>query len=535
MNSSHKLAAAVALAAGAMLATAGAAEADEASCTALNGATFPASAMSLPSTGAKITAAWTAAAGAAPAYCKVLGEITAVDAKATPILFQVNMPANWNKKAVQFGGGGLNGTLVAATGLVRDAPPGSAPLNRGFVTLGTDGGHPAARPDIGIFHLNEEAYINHAYGANKKAYDLSKVLMQRYYGEAPRLFYFFGGSEGGRQAMGGVQRYPNDYDGVLAIVPAIHNAANNVAKWNAYQQSLDDGWMSKAELTFLENATDAQCDELDGLKDGVISQYTACAAVFDYAKIRCANGADTGDNCLSDKQINAVRTWRSPYSFGFAMKDGLTTLPGYGFGGEGLEGSVNPWIMLDERPNLQSAATEMNASQMIRYAVAQDGNFRGPLDLAKYRQRIQFVSNLMDNNNPDMSAFLASGGKLIMKTNGADYAVSPITLFQYYDKVVATMGRDRVNSFLRFYVNPGVNHGGSGTQDDGSAIPDKVDLFGALDAWVDGGTAPGPLTVTSYTQTTPVASRPLCQYGAYPRYNGSGDTKAAASFTCAPL
>ena len=536
MNSSLKFAAAGALSVGAMLAAAGAANATEASCAALNGATFPASAMSLPSGGAKVTAAtWTAAQGNAAAYCKIVGEIGPIDPAATPILFQVNMPENWNKKAVQFGGGGLNGTLVQATGLVRDAPPGSAPLAKGFVTMGTDGGHPAARPDIGIFHLNEEAYHNHAYGSNKKAYDLSKVILQRYYGEAPRRFYFFGGSEGGRQAMGGVQRYPDDYDGVLAIVPAVHNAANNIAKWHAYQQTIDGGWMNKAELTLLENASEAQCDELDGLKDGVISHYTACKARFNYDVLRCPGGADTGDTCLSDKQIAAVRTWRSPYSWGFPMKDGLTSLVGYPVGGEALEGSVNPWIMLDEAPNAQTPASEMNASQMVRYAIAQDGNFRGPLDLAKYRERIQFVSNLMDNNNPDLSAFQASGGKLLMKANGADYAVSPDTLYAYYDRVVGTMGRDRVNSFMRFYVNPGVNHGGSGVQADGSAIPDKVDLLAELDRWVETGTAPGPLTVTSYAQGQPVASRPFCQYGAYPRYNGSGDVKAAASYSCAPL
>jgi len=503
-------------------------------CADLNGTVLPASTM--PAGDATITTTeWVAAEADFGAYCKVVGEVAPIDPESTPILFQINLPETWNNKVVQWGGGGLNGTLVQAVGLLRDAPPGSQPLARGYVTLGTDGGHPRAEPDIGVFMLNEEAYINNAYGSNKKAYDLSKVVMERFYGAQPQRYYFFGGSEGGRQAFGGIQRFPEDYDGIVAVVPAINHIGNNITKWNAYQATLDDGWMNSEKIRLLQDATTAACDDLDGLQDGVISHYTGCEGRFDVATLRCPGGTDTGDTCLSDAQINAVNVWRSTYTWGFPLKDGSTSLPGYPMGGEALSGSVNPWIMLNERPTMDTPATEMNAAQVVRYGVAQDPDFRGPIDLAAYRERIQWISELMDNTDPDLSAFQARGGKVIMKANGADYAVSPAHLFKYYDAVNATMGQDTVDGFLRFYVNPGVNHGGSGVQADGTAIPDKVDLLAVLDAWVEQDAAPGHLTVTAYDDGAPAGSRPLCLYGTYPRYDGSGDVAQATSYTCTPL
>ena len=119
-----------------------------------------------------------------------------------------------------------------------------------------------------------------------------------------------------------------------------------------------------------------------------------------------------------------------------------------------------------------------------------------------------------------------------MKENTADYTVSPAGVFAYYDQVVKTMGKDKVDSFIRFYVNPGVNHQGNGTAGDGSPIPDRVDLLGELDRWVESGKAPGELTVTSYDKTTPLSSRPMCLYPRYPHYDGRGDPRLASSFSC---
>ena len=521
------------------LVAAGAAHADEAGCTALNGKAYPASTMSLSSTGAKITgASWVAEKPNFQAYCKVLGQIDPVDPMATPILFEINLPADWNHKVLQEGGGGLNGVLVASTGILRDAPPGSQPLARGFATMGTDGGHPDAKPDIGVFFLNKEEVLNNSYGANKKAHDLSLAILKDYYAAAPSKFYFFGGSEGGRQAMVAVEKYPKDYDGVVAVVPALNSTSNNnLAKYNAWRAGFNGGWLDKAKLQVLQNASNDQCDALDGIKDGVISRYRGCLAIFKYEPIRCPGGKDTGDTCLSDKQIAAVKTWRAPYSWGFPLKNGITSIPGWSVGGEALAGSVNPWIMLDKAPEAEPLGRDVHASEFIRYYVMQDPNFSGdvPLKDPKIRKRLQDYSAFTDENDPDLSAFLKRGGKLIIKENTADYAVSPESTFGYYNSVVKKMGAKAVNGFIRIYVNPGVVHTGSGLRTDGTAIPDKVDLFGELDKWVESGKAPGVLTVTAYKAGQATASKPLCLFPDYPKYMGGGDANDAASFACVPL
>jgi len=515
---------------------AGAAHADETGCASLVGRLYPASVITLPNNGAKIiTAEWVTERQDFTAYCKVRGQISPVDPDSTPILFAINLPVHWNGKAVQLGGGGLNGTLVEGTGLLRDnAPPGTAPLANGFVTLGTDGGHPNAQPEIGVFFLNAEAVINNAYGANKKAYDLSLAILRDYYGASPSRFYFIGGSDGGRQAMVAVQRYPQDYDGAVAIVPSLNGTGHYLAKYNAWRATFGGGWYNTAKIALLADDTSRQCDQLDGIKDGVISKYRGCLARYKFESIRCPNGRDTGDACLSDQQIAAAKVWRSPYHWGFPLNNGIMSLEGWAVGGEALPRGLNPWIMLDEPPERDDSGGG-SAAQFMRYFVMRDGQFRGNLDLTNptVRNRLQEYSRLHDPNNPDLSAFQKRGGKLILKENTGDFSVSAESNFTYFGSVVRTMGADTVRSFIRFYVNPGVNHGGSGLRIDGSAIPDTVDLFGELDKWVETGKAPNQLTVVAYKGGRPAASKPLCEFPEYPRYKGNGDPDVAANYNCA--
>ena len=143
---------------------------------------------------------------------------------------------------------------------------------------------------------------------------------------------------------------------------------------------------------------------------------------------------------------------------------------------------------------------------------------------------------MFDTTDPDLSAFQARGGKLILKGNGADYQRSVLQEIDYYKSVVGKMGQDRVDQFIRFYVTPGVNHPGNGVMSDGKAVPAKVDLLGALDAWVDVGKAPDSLMQVSQQEEAPfktIASRPMCRYPLSPRFDGHGDPSQAASFTCA--
>ena len=143
---------------------------------------------------------------------------------------------------------------------------------------------------------------------------------------------------------------------------------------------------------------------------------------------------------------------------------------------------------------------------------------------------------MFDATDPDLTAFQARGGTLMLIGRGADYQRSVLQEIDYYRSVVAKMGQNRVNRFIRFYVTPGVNHAGNGVMRDGTSVPAKVDLLNALDAWVDSGKAPGTLMQVSQEEQAPfktIASRPLCRYPLSPRYNGHGDPTQAASFICA--
>lgn len=514
-----------------------AADANGAKCQALLGRSYPSSKMTMPTSGAAITGAqWISDRPASPAYCEITGSINPVDPKASPILFAINLPSNWNQKVVQLGGGGLNGTLVRGTGLGPDGTPGSEPLAKGYVTLGTDGGHPVAKPDIGVFFLNDEALVNHAYGSNRKAHDLSLAIVADYYGRAPSKYYFMGASQGGREAMSMLQLYPKSYDGVVAIVPAVDNLGTMLAKYNAWRASFDGGWMDQAKINLLQQETTKQCDGLDGIVDGVISKYRGCASVFNFSPIRCPDGLDKGDSCLSDRQIKAVTAWRSQYDWHFPIKNGFTGIPGWSIGGEGLPGSVHPWIMLDKAPESDPSGRDLNAGQFIRFGIMKgDPNFRGDIDFNNeaVKRRIMVLSDMLDANNPDISSFRDRGGKLIMEEHTSDYAISPESVFRYYDNVVHLMGQASTDSFVRLFVNPGVTHGGQGPA--GLFVPNKVDLLDALDKWVSKGAKPDSLTMSAYDGSKAVTTKPLCRYPTYPKYRGTGDAKKAASFACVPL
>jgi len=507
--------------------------ADEASCKALAGMTFPAKAMQFPNTGAKIMSAeWVAERPNFQAYCKVRSEITPVDPKSTRTLVATNLPALWNNKAVQFGGGGLNGTLVEGTGLLRDDPPGGQPLAKGYVTLGTDGGHPNAKPEIGVFMLNAEAELNNAYGANKNGHDLSLAIVNAYYKAAPKRFYFYGGSEGGRQALVAVQMFPASYDGAVANVPSLNKTLQYIAKNNVWMSTHNGGWMNKAKIHLLAKATMDLCDGLDGLKDGVISKYRACGEPSKPEALRCPDGKDTGDTCLSDKQIAAVKTVRGRFDIGFPLKNGIQTLAGWSVGAEDGPGGYNDQIMAEKaEPKDDDPGSYISGNQFVRYAIMRDANSRGAPDYQKYKQRIVELSNMSDMSNPDLTPFLKRGGKLILKGNGADYQVGAETVFEYYGNVVKKMGQATVDKFVRIYMNPGVAHGGSGLRADGSKVPDKIDLLGQIDNWVEKGEAPGDLTVVAYEKGIPVATKPMCQFPTYPRYQ-AGNVNVSGSYVC---
>jgi hypothetical protein len=472
-----------------------------------------------------------------PANCKVLGRIMPVDKTAPPILFQVNLPLNWNGRTVQYGGGGFNGNLTTATGLI---PAGrfdqASPLAQGYVTYGTDSGHqnkPGEAPQA--FAANEEAFVNFAHASYKKVRDVAVALTQRAYGRAPYKLYFVGSSEGGREGLTMAQRYPNDFDGIFSRVPVINWTGLMHVSNRAGLTTMGDAWMPRAKVERVHNAVLAACDELDGVKDNLVANPVACKAAFDVSKLQCS-GADNA-SCLTAPQVKAVQSYYSSYKFPFALSNGVSEYPGWGVSGEatpanGPTGGWSAWYVGNSAPS-QPAKPDNGISWFfgsgaLRHIFVRDPNY----DVSKYRPelyhtRVLEVSALMDSTNPDLSTFNARGGKLMMLEYMADYAQSPYAGIGYFESVVKKMGRETVDKFAKLYVAPGVDHVGSGA-------PANVDALTALAHWVEQGEAPSRLTVVEQTLTLPIATTrelPLCEWPLWPKYT-AGDPNRPLSFSC---
>ena len=474
-----------------------------------------------------------------PSFCRVLGHIDPTDPKAPPIRFQLNLPLQWNGRSVQYGGGGFNGVLISGLSLPPAAPFDSAsPLAKGFATYGTDSGHetkPGEPPQL--FAANEEAFVNFAHASYKKVRDAAVMLMTRAYGSKPDKVYFVGSSEGGREGLTMAQRYPADFDGIFARVPVINWVGLQHAGTRAGLATWGDGWIRPAQVKLVHDAVLAACDAQDGVADALVEDAVGCKARFDPAKLLCAGGA-SGDACLSEAQLTAIRTLLSPYKFPFALANGIDEYPGWGVSGEatksyGPTGGWSAWWLGSAPPALPPVPANgiawVYGAGGIAHIFARDPNF----DVRKYRvedfaDRVREVSALMDSTNPDLGAFRARGGKLIVLENMSDYAQSPYAGIGYFKEVQKRMGEAATAEFMRLYTAPGVDHVGSGG-------PSNVDMLAVLVDWVEQGRAPGDLTVVEQQPALPITvdrSLPLCQWPAWPHYK-AGDSKSAASFVCA--
>jgi feruloyl esterase len=524
------------------------------SCASLAGMTVPVAAIGLPTSGATVSAAVpvtdTDSAGAARDYCKVTGTINPVDPNAAPIRFEVNLPASWNQRALQMGGGGTDGTVVTGLGSYT-AQPATQPtaLAQGFVTLGSDSGHNADKDPAFDTHfaLNQEQLLNFGQFQVKKTLDTARAIMKAYYAQAPRYTYFIGGSQGGHEAFDAAQRYPDDYSGVVAQYPA-YNVVNMHLGSQAQAQAIygkqsgvaSAAWMNPAKVALLVKSVANACDGLDGAADGIISNVRACNAAYTIdtvkASLRCPDGQDAGDTCLSDAQIGAVAKIASPVNFGFAFSGGSTSYPRWPI----LEGAtflsnhlgksdtaLNPPIVPFD-PVAGSAFQLLPASGTIKGIITQDFNTDAlAFDPNAWVNRIQTASGWLDASSTDLSRFKAKGGKMLLTHGTIDDSITPYNTIAYYQKLVAANGQASVDEFVRFYLIPGFGHGNG-------IFLARWDSLAALQAWVERGVAPGNLVASDGNTGTATAgrTRPLCTYSQYPRYAGSGDVNAAGSFSC---
>jgi len=447
------------------------------------------------------------------------------------IKFELWLPAaGWNEKYQQAGNGGWAGAI----------PTGSLiePLRRGYATSGTDDGHSGALLGASWAVGHHEKLIDFGYRAVHETGLQAKAIVHAFYGKDPTRSYFVGCSDGGREALMEAQRYPNDFDGIVAGAPAnnwSHLFAGFV--WNE-QALLKDpaSIVPPAKLPVIQKAVLAACDGLDGVKDGLIEDPRACH--FDPAVLTCKAG--DGPECLTTPQVEAVR---KIYSGPKNPRTGAQIFPGYPPGTEAAPGAWSLWITAAQPP----AAIQFAFGNSF-YADAVYENPKWDFRTMNFDKDVAIGDekggSILNSTSPDLRAFRARGGKLIQYHGWGDAAISPLSSIDYYGRVQAFLAKDPgvgTQDFYRLFMVPGMGHcgGGPGPNSFGNADPSgrvdpEHDVVSALDRWVEKGAAPDKIigTGTAVGEPSKVLTRPLCPYPQVAHYNGKGDTNDAANFAC---
>jgi hypothetical protein len=463
---------------------------------------------SLTLTNASVTLARTYPAGdftsgrtfQVPAFCRVA--VTAKPTADSDISVEVWLPEAWNGKLLGTDNGGFSGAINYA-GL-------AAAISKGYAAVSTDTGHSGDQMDFGIGH--PEKIVDWAHRAVHEMTMIAKAVVEKARGRAPVHSYFTGCSTGGQQALSEAQRYPADYDGIIAGDPGnnrIHLIYGFLWSWLATHDASGKPTLPAAKLPALAKAAVAACDKNDRVEDGVIDDPRTCH--FDPAALACT-GAET-DSCLTTPQIEAAR---NVYA-GARARDGRQLYPGW------APGSESGWGQYITNP-----------SAPVRIGLFRDWVFKNPawdphtFDWDQDVATVDAAFPVLNAMATDYAAFNGRGGKLIMYTGLADPVTSPLDTFEYYDSVVhENGGLEATRRFYRFFPVPGMAHcsGGAGTS--------TFDALAALEAWVERGIAPNAIPASHSSNGREDRTRPLCAYPAVARYKGSGSIDDAANFSCA--
>ncbi len=456
------------------------------------------------------------------AHCIVEGTIGA------EIHFRLLLPENWNGKFVMGGDGGFAGSLNnQAIGL--SSLGGENVLQSGYATVSTDVGHTPDPDRSASWALNNlERVVNYGHlGVHRTAVS-AKSLISAWYGQEIDRSYFYGCSNGGREALMEAQRYPNDFDGIIAGAPA-YNWTGLISGFLANQQALfpnpDDlteALLSRNELNIIEQEVLGQCDAADGITDGILNDPRSCD--YDIGQLPACNGIDN-DSCFTEQEIDAARAvYEGPRT-----PSGEQLFVGFPFGGEPDNGGWPGWIaggtdaeVRGGYPNLQFYF----AIESMKYLILHDPDWRySSYDLSNYRADTRHADSTLSATDPDLSAFRSRGGKLLLYQGWSDAAITALGTIDYHQQVLAH--DPSASEDVRLFMMPGVLHcsGGKG--------PYAVKFLEAMDNWVETGNAPSRLTANFVeNQQIQDASRPLCAYPEIARYDGSGDDRDASNFRC---
>jgi feruloyl esterase len=417
--------------------------------------------------------------------------------------------SGWNGKLQVVGNGGFAGTI--SYGAMATA------LNRNYATASTDTGHQVTNPD-GIWALgHDNLIVDFAYRGTHEMTLKGQAITAAYYGRNANLSYFVGCSKGGQQALMEAQRYPDDYDGIIAGDPANfwthHYLGGHL--WPALSILRDTTlahYISPQKLPAIRDASNKQCDALDGVVDGVLNDPRQCH--FDTSVLLC-QGAET-NSCLTQPQLEALNAIYA-----------------------GPPHDIYPGLMPGDETGWQAWTTGSDAQHpgahlglgipFFKYFIFDDPNWDfHTLDFDRDVATADAkMGPIIDSTDPDLHDFRALGGKLIMYHGWADPAISAYGTIEYNDKVIkAVGGKDRADQFVRLFLAPGMHHcsGGPG--------PNSFDMLPVLEEWVERGVAPTRVIASHSVSGRVDRTRPLCPHPQVARYGGSGSIDDAANFRC---
>ena len=449
-------------------------------------------------------------------HCRVTGVIS------KEILFVVTLPNTWNQRLLMGGNGGFAGVINRA--VARNA-------TNGYLTVSTNTGHrdPADGTGAKWALANPERQINYAFLGVHRTVEVAKVLAKAFYDTEPRYSYFDGCSNGGRQGLMEVQRYPEDFDGVIAGAPAIPftnifmSFARNLRAAYPTPAYFAKPVVTREDLDLLAARVLEACDAIDGVKDGVLTDPRDCK--FKLSSLRSCPNDKPAASCVTTAQRQVIETIYSPVT----DAQGKVIYPGQPLGGENLAGGWAAWIVGSDSASMRNtgypSAQPFFAIEGSRYLLFADPTwdytrYRG--DLHKDAQR---MSAMYDADDPDIAKFGARKGKLILWHGWADPALNPLETITYYERVLAKSAGAR--DYVRLFMEPGVLHcaGGNG--------PWNVSWLSVIADWVEKGSVPEQVIATKRDSTGKlVRARPLCAYPKRAAYSGSGSTDEAANFTC---
>jgi feruloyl esterase len=438
---------------------------------------------------------------AVPAHCRVAAVLQ--PSSDSHIEMELWMPLEeWNGKFLAVGNGGWAGNIetgAMATGLAR-----------GYATASNDTGHKGGSGSFAVDH--PEKLIDFGYRSMHEMAVQSKAILQAFYNRRPQLSYYQGCSTGGRQGLMEAQRFPADFDAIIAGAPVNNVVHLNIQSVARQMDMLRDPEriLPRDKVTLLAKAVVAKCDANDGVKDGIISDPPACQ--FDPEVLKCKAG-DAPD-CLTAAQVETAKRAWSPV----LTKSGEVVYPGSAPGFESGYRMPTPGAPLNPL-----------FTDMPRFVGHQDPNwdvmsFDLDADLALAMKNAAFV----EATDPDLAAFQARGGKLLLYHGWADPGPSPQNTINYWAAVATKLGGNQ-DDWMRLFLMPGMGHCAGGVG------PDRADFLTAMEEWREKGEAPARIVAarTANQQGRTAMTRPLCPYPQVAQYTGSGSTDDAKNFVCA--